>query len=303
MTTNAIRVDNAPAAAPADISPLQLLHWSVRRELWENRSIYLAPAIVGVLIVVASAISAFQLPGRMSAIDPAQQHEIIEQPYMLASLLLMFTAMLVAVYYSLEAFQGELRDRSILFWKSMPVSDLTTVVAKASIPVLALPLITFAATVVTQILMLLLGGLRLMLSGSSIADLWLHVPLLRMWPMLLYHLVGGHGLWYAPFFGWLFLVSAWARRAPLLWATLPLVALALVEKIAFNTAYFATLLTYRFVGAPAAGNSRTDPMSMDSLVHATPMAFVSSAGFWLGLAFFTLCCIAVVHLRRHRGPI
>src|SRR4051812_30646234 len=102
-------------------------YWSVRRELWEHRSIYLVPAVIGILIVIASAFNSFHAPFTLDALDPAQQHEVIEEPYMLASLLVMFVTVLIAVYYCLETFQGERRDRSILFWKSMPVSDVTTV--------------------------------------------------------------------------------------------------------------------------------------------------------------------------------
>ena len=59
------------------------------------------------------------------------------------------------MFYCLDALYGERRDRSILFWKSLPVSDLTTVLSKASIPIVVLPLLTFAVTVATQLIMLL----------------------------------------------------------------------------------------------------------------------------------------------------
>jgi ABC-2 type transport system permease protein len=270
-----------------DISIVWQLYWSLRRELWENRSILVAPAAVVVLIIIGSAISVFRLPGRVNALDPSQHHEVIEQPYEFAALLLMFITLVIAFYYCLEAFQSERRDRSILFWKSLPVSDHTTVIAKASVPLLILPLVTFAATVVTHVFMLLLGSA------------WRVVPVLPMWTGLFFHLVAGHGLWYAPFYGWLLLVSAWARRAPLLWATLPLLALGLVERIAFNTSHFASLLVSRFAGAPAEARV-ADPMSMTSLA---PMQLLNSPGFWLGLAFYVACLAAAAHLRRERGPV
>src|SRR5205814_7704955 len=110
---------------------------------------------------------------------------------------------------------------SILFWKSLLVSDLTTVLAKTSIPLIVLPLITWAITVVTQTMMLLLANARSLGSDAGAAGLWTHVSLLPMWGVLFYHLVFGHGLWWAPFWGWLLMVSAWARRAAFLWAALP----------------------------------------------------------------------------------
>ena len=72
-------------------------------------------------------------------------------PYSHAAMLLMVTAFIVGVFYCLDALHGERRDRSILFWKSLPVSDLTTVLSKASIPLVVLPLLVFAITVATQL--------------------------------------------------------------------------------------------------------------------------------------------------------
>jgi ABC-2 type transport system permease protein len=120
--------------------------------------------------------------------------------------------------------------------------------------------------------------------------------------MLLYHLVAIHSLWYAPIFGWLLLVSAWARRMAILWAALPVLAIGLVEKIAFNTAHFATIIGRRFGGGTEAitvpGGSPMDPMT-----HLTPAHFVSSPGLWLGLIVTAAFLAAAVRLRRSQGPI
>ena len=289
--------------APAVISEARRMVWSVRRELWESRSIYVAPLAVAALIVVGSLIGTFHLPGRLRAavLDVAQQHELIEEPYMFAALLLMFTTTIVGVFYCLDALHGERRDRSILFWKSLPVSDLTTVLAKASIPLVVLPLLTFAITVATQGIMLLLGAAVLLGSGLSVATLWKHLSLSEMWLMLLYHLVAVHALWWAPLWGWLLLVSTWARRAPFLWATLPLLAIGLVEKIALNTTHFAAFLDYRFGGGPESATSTASPMSMGALTP-TPVQFLTSASFWMGLVVTTAFLAAAVRLRRYRGP-
>ena len=91
------------------------------------------------------------------ALNPMQQRNLIEKPYDFAALLIMVTTFIVGVFYCLDALYGERRDRSILFWKSLPVSDLTTVLSKASIPLVILPLLTFAITVATQWIMLLLS--------------------------------------------------------------------------------------------------------------------------------------------------
>lgn len=294
----------SPFAAPAPISPVRRLYWSVRRELWENRSIYVAPAAVAALILVASLVGMIDLPEKMraaAAADPAQQQELIEAPYTLAALLLMVTTMVVGVFYCIDALYGERRDRSVLFWKSLPVSDRTTVLAKASIPLVVLPLLTFALTVVTQGLLLLLASARLAGTGLN-ATLWSHISFGEMSWLLLYHLVAVHSLSWAPLWGWLLLASAWSRRAPFLWAALPPLAVGLLERIAFNTSHFGHWLAYRLSGGAQGDPTGGDQMTMASMT-ASPGQFLTSPGFWFGLVLAAVFLAAAVRLRRSRGPI
>lgn len=297
-------LDAQPAPAPI-LRVTRPLYWSIRRELWESRSIYLAPLGVAALVLLGFLISAIHLPARMraaAALDPAKHHEAIQQPYFLAALLLMLATFLVGVFYSLDALNGERRDRSILFWKSMPVSDLTTVLAKACVPIVILPLLTFAITVATQLVILLLSSAILLASGESVATLWDHVPLFQMSALLLHHLVTVHGLWYAPIFCWLLLVSAWARRAAFLWAGLPLLAIGIVERIAFNTSHFGALLANRLSGGEEGGEFTVSSVAMDPLMHVGLGRFLVKPGLWLGLAVAALFLWAAVRLRRYREP-
>ena len=287
------------ATASPDISAARRFYWSVQRELWETRSIYIAPLAVAAVILSGFLISTIHLADKMRAalaLSPAQQNQTIQQPYAFAEGVLMGTFLIVAVFYCLDALYGERRDRSILFWKSLPVSDLTTVLAKASIPVLILPLVTFAVTVVTQSIMALLSTVVLLGSGLSAATLWNHLPLFQMWLGLFDHLVGFHGLWYAPFYCWMLLVSAWARRVPFLWAALPPLAIGVVEKIAFNTSYFEAILRYRFAGTP-------DADAMDPTTHLSSVPFLISPGLWIGLVVSAAFLAAAIRLRRYREPI
>src|ERR1700674_1535288 len=158
-------------------------YWSVRRELWENRSIYIAPLIVAAVQIFGFAISTIGLAERRRAVlllDPAQQRAAIEMPYDIAAMLIILTVFIVGVFYCLDALHGERRDRSILFWKSLPVSDLTTVLSKASIPLVVLPLLTFAIVVATQLIMLLLSSAVLLATGRSVATLWRQLPWFQM---------------------------------------------------------------------------------------------------------------------------
>jgi len=306
MPQSTLESQAAPTEAPVGISATRRFYWSVRREFWEYRLLFITPLAIAALVLFGFLISSVHLPGQMralSVLDPMQQQEAIRQPYNFAELALMATFLVVAVFYCLDALHGERRDRSILFWKSLPVSDLTTVLAKATIPVVVLPLFTFAITVVTQCIMLLWSTVVLMGSGVGAAVLWSHVPLFRMSLGLFDHLVGFHGLWYAPFYCWLLLVSAWARRAPLLWAVLPPLAIGVVERIAFGTSYFGLLLEYRFAGGPEGVASASARQPMDPLEHLSSGPFLLSPGLWIGFAIAAAFLAAAVRVRRYRDPM
>src|SRR5213595_436717 len=239
---------SAPGYRPAATRPFS---WSVRREVWENRSIYIAPLIVAVVVLFGFLVSTIGLPERRQAVlllDPARARAAIEAPYNMAAIMLILTAFIVGVFYCLDALYGERRDRSILFWKSLPVSDVITVLSKFAVPILILPLLSFVITLATQFLMLVLSSAILAGSGVSIATLWSHVSFLQVSLVILYHLFTVHGLWYAPLYGWLFLVSAWAPRAPFIWAVLPPFVILGVEKIAFNTSLLLSFLQERLLG-------------------------------------------------------
>ena len=298
-------VDSRPAAATA-VSATRPLYWSVRRELWENRSVYIAPLIAAAVMLLGFLISTIGLPHRRRALlllDPAVQRAHIEKPYDFAAMMLILTAFIVGVFYCLDALHGERRDRSILFWKSLPVSDLTTVLSKASIPLIVLPLITFAVAVATQVDMLLLSNAILGMNGVA-ATTGEQLPLFRHSLMLLYGLIA-MALWYAPIYGWLLLVSAWARRAAFLWAVFPVLALAALEKVAFQTNYFGSLLRYRLAGwmgeAFVPRPHGSGPVG--TLTQLTPGKFLHSPGLWIGLAFAVAFLAAAVRLRHNREPI
>jgi ABC-2 type transport system permease protein len=282
------------------VTATQRFYWSVRRELWENRSIYIAPlAVAGVMLLgylTATLGRALTMP------NPVDRLVVLEEPFSFAMGLIIGTAFIVGIFYCLDALYGERRDRSVLFWKSLPVSDRTTVLSKATVGVVILPLLAFAITVATQSVMLLVSTAVVRASGLDVAAFSKKVALFQTSLMLLYHLVTVHILWYAPFYGWLLLVSAWARRAPFLWAVLPPLAIGVLEKIAFNTSHFAAMLHYRLTGGaeavPMSGGFPIDPMT-----HLTPGRFLSSPGLWVGLIIAAAFLFAAVRLRRYREPI
>jgi len=293
----------AQSVAAADIPALRQFYSSVQREIWEGRFLYIAPLAAAGLFLLGFVISMVYFPGRLrSALGSVELHDVINQPFDTAALLIMGVTFLVAVFYCLDALYGERRDRSILFWKSLPVSDITTVLSKASIPIVAVPLFAFALTVVMQLVMLGLSSAVIQGSGVTAGMLWSQLSLFHQWQILFVHLVTGHGLWYAPIYAYLLLISAWARRAPFLWATLPLIAVGGAEKIAFNTSYFAAVLGGRIMGGPSLDGA-TAGTKMEAMTPFTFTQLVSSPGLWIGLLVAAAFLAGAIRLRRHRGPI
>jgi ABC-2 type transport system permease protein len=304
--------DTALAAAPARrISEFSRLFWCIRRELWENRAIYIAPLAVAAFIILGFFYSTLRMPAGLLITSTVNNNGVVTQtshgidpilPYTITAALIMGTTFLVGIFYCLDALYGERRDRSILFWKSLPVSDLTTVLSKAAIPLVLLPLLTWAIIVVTQSLMLLINVTVFHARGIDTGPLHSGLPLTQNSIMLLYHLVAIHVLWYAPIWCWFLLVSAWARRTPLLWATLPPLALGVLEMITLHSGHVFEFLKYRFHGPEGADFEA--PHTMGSMaMQISPAHFLSTPGLWAGLALAAVFLAAAIQLRRYRNPL
>ncbi len=304
-------VPNKPSAS----TPTRPLYWSVRRELWENKSIYIGPLIAAAVIVFGFLVSIGHFPQRRRAallLDESVRHAAIQLPYSIAAMVILMTGIIVGIFYCLDALYGERRDRSILFWKSLPVSDLTSVLAKASVALIVLPLVSFFIIVATQLFMLIAGSIVLSMNGLSASMTWQHFPMLRQSVFLLYGLVV-LALWHAPTYGWCLLVSSWARRATFLWAILPFAVISIFEWVTFNTSHFYSFVKNRLFsfGAEAFDFSAASVQiqhgqhipTLDSFSQLTPGRYLTSPGLWLGLIFAATCVAVAVRFRRSQGPI
>jgi ABC-2 type transport system permease protein len=286
------------------------MYWSIRRELWENRSIYIVPLVVAAFVLFGSLFSLIGLPRKMKSLpayDAATQHAMVVRPISLAPAPIMLMTFLVGIFYALDALYGERRDRSILFWKSLPVSDRTTVLSKASIPLVVLPLIGLLLGMFAQYFLLILSNITLLTHGISPAALWGEFRFIQE-PLVMIYGMTVHTLWFAPIYCWLLLISAWAKRAPLLWAAVPPLIIGMLERMVFNTTYFGSLLRYRTIGAMTEAFVETPKGSpahgiLDQLSQLDPARFLTAPGLWVGLMFAAACLAAAIRLRRNREPI
>src|SRR5579859_6872826 len=283
-------------------------YWSVRREVWENRAVLIVPASAALLFLVAFALNAPRLPHAMSDIaqwDPDQQGARLIRPYRMACFLLTLASLLTGLFYSLDALNGERRDRSILFWKSLPVSDRVTVLSKAFIPLILLPLVTLVACAATHLVMLLLSAGILLATGEPLAPMR-ELPLVHQWG----EMIGGIAVlavWQAPMHGWLLLVSGWARRAVLLWAVLLPLAICLFERFAFGTEHIASLLMNRLtagiLGEGLLHGHWLGLSPLERLMQLTPGHLAADPNLWIGLIPTVLLLAGAIAARRYRQPL
>jgi ABC-2 type transport system permease protein len=333
-----------PVAAQATATATRL-RWLLRREFWEHKGAMLwAPAIVaGLLVVLTAGALAVSLlhPGvhvgvfvGENALDHASAADLpagtvplaaraAASVYILAGMPLFGILAGVAFFYCLGALYDERRDRSILFWKSLPVSDGMTVLSKAATALVVAPLITIALATAASLGILVLACIGTARHGMNMAPDILGMPDLYLAPLRLLAMLPVYIVWALPTAGWLLLVSSWARTKPFLWAVgVPLVALLLLKSLSaavVNMAgidlglmepasnLVATLLTGLVPGIWFAYNGNI-PHGLAGGVHQLDLgdvvtqSWMTLAGWeaWLGALLGAALLFGAIRLRRWR---
>ena len=292
--------------------------WLVRREFWENRAIWMIPAALGALLILAALFGGYQVVG---AVDLTTVRSVVQAGALDGMLLIVMTFFVVMAIYSswylLDCLYADRKDRSILFWKSMPISDTVTVASKLGVALILIPLVYFAFADVTTVLMAFIISVRARTSiGSSLwrGDLWLQIQALWL------YLIVTTAIWYLPIAGWLLAVSAWAKRAVILWSILPPLALVLAERVFLGTHLVAGQLAARlglvgyashafqytpgtenWVATEIGHDTITTPVSLYRFVNAG--GFLSSPGTWIGAAVGIALIVCAIQLRTRRTEI
>jgi ABC-2 type transport system permease protein len=307
----------APAPARQDVRPF---YWSVRRELWENRSLLIAPLVPGAIALLALIYVALMGSHDVRALAelPAQlQGQGATFAFGAIAYATSIVMNIAVFFYLIDALQTERKDRSVLFWKSMPVSDTTTVLSKLFTALVVTGAIVLIVATVTMLGMLLLGSVVLLFSGVNPAAIWSHSQLvetilgLAYWQLAL-------AFWYAPVAAWLLLVSAWAKRATILWALLTPIALMVFERVAIRTRYIEGVLSDRLKDpviaamAPRARDAQftigDEGVNVRGVPHRVfdlldPLGFFANPWLWVGLLVAAGLIAAAIWMRRSREPI
>lgn len=262
-----------------------------KREFWEHRSLWIAPASAAAFMIVTAIGGILFAPGnvrfggmRMDG-DVERGMPLISDKLMLMTTIgmasvIIIAACVTAAVYLLDCLYAERKDRSILFWKSLPVSDRDSVLVKFGVAMLIVPAGVFVLQLVTN---LVLTGLVAMASRGS-------PPWIAMWHFSDW--LGAQAqfagfilvalLWYAPVAAWFMLASVFTSRAPLMFAVLPWVILTISERLVLGTS-----VVWHFVAG------RLTPSQ-------APLERLASPGLWIGLAVTAGMLYMVIRLRRYR---
>lgn len=309
----------------------------VRREFWENRSLWLVPVVVAGILAVLSLymviavivgharagggdISALgdihfsfdNMPDFRDADDNAIRAFVRGSTFFLGFI---FSALMqvVVFFYLLDSLYAERRDRSVLFWRSMPVSDTRTVLAKLATALISVTAVTFVVTVAFQLVLLVLQ----LILGT---DLGVHPfvvleypgTFLGSWLLLAYALIV-QAVWFLPYYGWVLLASGWAKKFPILWAGLVPLGVMFAEAWVFHTGHLARLVfEHKYNWLPLAFNIPPDAVLKksgglalgDTAVDAGNLVkLLGSPELWIGTALAAAFVYGAIWLRRNRSEI
>jgi ABC-2 type transport system permease protein len=284
--------------------------WLIRREFWENRAIWMIPAVVGALLILAALFGQVSIP----ALTSTQQTRDAGGMFLIVVGLMFYAVMGVyAGWYLLDCLYADRKDRSILFWKSLPISDARTVLSKLAIGLVIIPAVYFVAADVTSLIAAFILSIRARQSlGSALwqPDLWLQIQVLWMYAIVV------SAVWYLPVVGWLLAVSAWAKRAVILWSVLPPFILYLIERLFFGTHVIGHELAKRLGGmATVAFYVPKEVFSHDGINAtagdgpASVWQFINAAGFFsnpetlIGAAVGVALIVLAIQLRMRRSEI
>ena len=293
----------------------------IKREIWEHRSIWMTPAIIALVISVAI------LTGQMSisaygehvdiAIAGASNVDVVHRRVAIMAALGAITGIFAAgagilmIFYSLDSLYSERKDKSILFWRSLPITDAETVISKLLTVTLVIPIVALAGAFATHLVFMTMSSVWLIIEGGDAGHLiWSSAPIFDVWGAAILTAFATT-IWMSPFIGWFFFVSAYTRRMPLLLALLPLIILPLMEIALLPTEFLAKAIGSRFTDMPLAGVDFGDLFDDDtlfqlsaenvSMIAALDMGrFFASPEVWAGLVVCGLFATAAIYVRRYR---
>jgi ABC-2 type transport system permease protein len=238
----------------------------------------------------------------LSRVPPEKRQKLLTVIYAAVAAVMFLVMGVIGFFYSLDALYADRRDRSVLFWKSLPLSDTETVLSKFAMAAVLIPLAAAVAAVAGQLIVAAGGSVKLALAGGEAAMMWTPQAL-GVAGLIAVAMACICALWYAPVAAYLLLASSWAPKSPFLWAVLPPVALSMLEKIAFGSAHVSDFLKFRLL-APFQALFRDEGVQSEAVRAADAAARMTqllvSPAMLVGLVATAALLAAAVWVRRYR---
>ena len=341
---------HAPVAAHAAgtaLSPARRFGMLLRREWWEHRGgVLWAPLIAGavslllwvVLLglgiycahqsaadggaivhngVTINGLDLGALAEQLSNEDLRQLADGLYLTLLMSSTWPFLVMIFVAFFYCLGALYDDRNDRSVLFWKSLPVSDAATVLSKVVTATLVIPLVATLAAIAVMFLFLSTLSIAAAAHGANpLPLLWGNGTIFVLTAQYL-AAIPVYAAWALPTVGWLLLCSAWARSKPFLWALLVPLGLGvatsmsgILQLIGLDRHWaWGTLVTRMLLGTvpitgqdleyigrtAGAGGNFSNALSIPEVY-----ANFTSVSMWVGIVAGAIMIFAAIQLRRHR---
>jgi ABC-2 type transport system permease protein len=312
----------SPMAAPHATHKFKLL---LRREFWEHKGgFFWAPVITGAIFSVMAILGAIvgvtqiraHTAGHNINMHGGDAHFQVGDAALMLGVAIAFAVMtFVVFFYAIGSINDERKDRSILFWKSMPVADGLVVASKAAWALLLAPAVALGIGLVLGAVLWLIGGVATAATGIAQLQGEASHPIRLLGYLLLD--IPMYALWALPTVGWLMFCSAWARSKPFLWAillpVLGCVAISFLDvfpgiEIPHGSVWYAIafrgLLSvipggWRHIG----GNDVAihNPGELINLVSPQAnLAALGSADLWIGAVIGAALIYGAIHFRRWR---
>ncbi|MFZ6875483.1 hypothetical protein ACO0LF_25740 [Undibacterium sp. Di27W] len=303
----------------------------LKREFWEHTGMFLWTP----LSVAAAMICVFTMPflfgqhlisahvldrvGRMRD-DTQRVGDALASIYMLSSGPLLIAMAGIIFFYCLACLHDDRRDRSILFWKSLPVSDFQTVLSKLLVACLVVPLIFLTIATAMSFCMLMILSIAFSTQEVFIFKDLLANGKLYLTPLQIAGILPVYILWALPSLCWLMLVSSWARSKVFLWAVgIPLLVVFLIGMLKLliyqdaDMQWFVDLILGRSIGSLVPGawiRFESIPLNAYFPLSKEDSGFerifmiswhtLTSLQLWLGVLLAACMFYMTVRLRRWR---
>lgn len=294
----------------------------LKREIWEHRSIYVTPIAISVIVTLGVLAMLMFASGFVAELDVAifgaqniagdvERRAALTGFFLGTSWVFLIALMILIIFYSLDSLYAERKDKSILFWRSLPVTDAETVISKLLTAIIVIPTVAVLGIIATHLINLIVTSIWVSMKGADAGLLiWGSVALFDNWTAA-FIVVLASGIWMSPFVGWFLLVSAYTKRAPLLMAFMPMIVIGLLEGIIFRTHIFAENVLARDDGMPLfrTGNIeqffdedewKVSEEAVSLLQHLDVVQFLTSPSMWAGLVVCGLLSTGAIYVRRYR---